>query len=417
MPEIAGLRLLDASGNPLTDASANPIQEASLPVFVGAGQVLFAQLGAGLGGFWGDLIASIVSGVVDAVLGGGGETNTDLREQLDLIRDDLENTAKNPANIATNVKTVVDQFPLDLSGAGGLTQEEHDWLLSRENLGTADVASAVGGMSISTLNTRNNADAMDFSLLMEYIARYLTWQAGFEGIPLPGNPYWRVCGYDMFNTQTWVGTWPGGPNYTNPPVFDMSLIQYGDTLKSFIEREYSGTDIVFEGPDEFPAGTQAIIRVGEPNDSAWFRCTLTDADIAACWPQLSQSYPEDPANIVVNVDVPGAAPIWPGLDNVTVGSSAALSDGLVIEGPMDGLLFTIDSASANKGKYGFGSVSSWQHVGAVIFGTDRGDYERAQSFGIDTEVVVPHTMKVADSAIIRFNGGFTGTVRPWTKTT
>lgn len=106
-------------------------------------------------------------------------------------------------------------------------------------------------------------------------------------------------------------------------------------------------------------------------------------------------------------------PVWPGADNVDYGTEVSLSDGLVIDGPLDGLVIHIATAPAKTGRYGFGDVNSWTHAGGVIFCTDAGDYERAQPIGLDDQVLVPTTMAHAASAIIRLGAGFTGTVTPW----
>lgn len=111
--------------------------------------------------------------------------------------------------------------------------------------------------------------------------------------------------------------------------------------------------------------------------------------------------------------IPPQRPVWPGVANVTLGAEVALSNGLTIAGPLHGLLFTITEAAPRAQKYLFGTVASWSRVGAVIFESDRGDFERSQTFSIDTQVMVPMTMEVADSAIIRLNTGWVGTVRPW----
>lgn len=109
-------------------------------------------------------------------------------------------------------------------------------------------------------------------------------------------------------------------------------------------------------------------------------------------------------------------PLWPGLAGVTLGTEVALADDLVIDGPLHGLLFTITGQPEHTQKYMFGDVASWARVGQVLFTTDRGDYERSQSFGIDAQVLTPLTMEVAASAVLRVNPNWTGTVRPWTRT-
>lgn len=106
-------------------------------------------------------------------------------------------------------------------------------------------------------------------------------------------------------------------------------------------------------------------------------------------------------------------PVWPGVENVTIGESLTLSDGLTINGPMHGLVVAVSRIAPGGGGYEFGSVKSHSHVGGVIFCTDRGDYERSQSLGLQTQILVPFTMEQAESAILRLNGGFSGTVRSW----
>lgn len=108
--------------------------------------------------------------------------------------------------------------------------------------------------------------------------------------------------------------------------------------------------------------------------------------------------------------------LWPGLAGVTLGDAVAISNGLVVTGPMHGILVNITDAPAGAGKYVFGDVNSWQHTGGVIFCSDNGYYERAESFGLEQQILVPRTMEMAASAVLRVNSGWVGTVRPWTRT-
>lgn len=127
---------------------------------------------------------------------------------------------------------------------------------------------------------------------------------------------------------------------------------------------------------------------------------------------------DDIIDAVSGIDVSGAKPqnLWPGAGNAEIGEPIALSDGLVVTGPLNGLLFTITGTPSGAGKYVFGDVDSWQHTGGVIFCTDNGYYERAESFGLETQIVVPRTMEQAASAVVRLNSGWSGTVRAWTRT-
>lgn len=107
------------------------------------------------------------------------------------------------------------------------------------------------------------------------------------------------------------------------------------------------------------------------------------------------------------------APVWPGLANVTLGTTLTLSDGLVVPGPLDGLLLTVSSVSYPVSFYPFGTHKSFVKVGAVVFVDDNGQLEHSQSIGLDTQVLCPLVMNQAASAIVRLKSGTVGTVRPW----
>lgn len=119
-----------------------------------------------------------------------------------------------------------------------------------------------------------------------------------------------------------------------------------------------------------------------------------------------------------NLPTAGGAPtLWPGEALVDLGTEVAIVDGMTVTGPMHGLLMTVTAQPVRYQVYQFGDVNSWARVGAVIFGTDRDDYERSQTFGLDRQILNPQTMEVAASAIIRINEGWEGTVRTWKRST
>lgn len=129
---------------------------------------------------------------------------------------------------------------------------------------------------------------------------------------------------------------------------------------------------------------------------------------------------QDILDAINNISIPApadayvGAPVWPGVANATVYAPYNIADGLTIQGPLHGLLFTITGQPAGAGRYRFGPHNSWTKCGATIFTSDRGDHERAQQFGLDAHIVCPKEMRVAASATLRLNTGWTGTVRRFT---
>jgi hypothetical protein len=109
-------------------------------------------------------------------------------------------------------------------------------------------------------------------------------------------------------------------------------------------------------------------------------------------------------------------PVWPGIANVTLGASQALADGLLIPGPLAGVIIVISAVPQPISYYPFGPIKSYVHVGGIAFVDDNGQVETVQPIGLDANVVCPKAMVLADHAYIRLQSGVTGTVRPWTKT-
>lgn len=122
----------------------------------------------------------------------------------------------------------------------------------------------------------------------------------------------------------------------------------------------------------------------------------------------------------VTGEAPAAAnagpPVWIDEEHATIDSPIALSDGLIIEGPMDGVLVTITGSPSGATKFTFGETDSWRYVGAVIFETDRGDAEWSQPIGLEAQIVTPRTMQHASAARFRVSSGWTGTVRAFSVT-
>lgn len=135
------------------------------------------------------------------------------------------------------------------------------------------------------------------------------------------------------------------------------------------------------------------------------RARLTSAEFALTTPPLRP---------LATMDSQPA--LWPGEDATTPGVPLALEDGLVVQGPLDGVLIDVTGHPSGAGKYGFGDVNSWRYLGAVLFFTDDGHAEWPIQIGPESGIVTPRSMARAASAILRLNPGFTGTLTPWTRT-
>ncbi len=111
-----------------------------------------------------------------------------------------------------------------------------------------------------------------------------------------------------------------------------------------------------------------------------------------------------------------AAPVWPGLAKVTLGTSVALSDAFTITETMDGVLVAITAAPVGRGSYDYDGVKSYQNVGSLSFFSDDGDQEFQLALGFTSAVYCPRAMAHAAGVRVRTSPGLTGTCTAWTIT-
>jgi hypothetical protein len=182
------------------------------------------------------------------------------------------------------------------------------------------------------------------------------------------------------------------------PFWDWSDIRVDDSLRSFVTRQNPGQTILepynVGGPVFTTAGT------GAEEINTW-QTVLDNASFLLLRDRI----------FATSV---GTAPIWPGLSGVTLGAPVALSDGLVVSGPLSGVLVAITSVPTPISYYPFGTIKSFVRAGALCFTTDNGQSEFPEPFGPDSQVILPKTMTQADSATVRLASGIVGTITPFT---
>jgi len=221
------------------------------------------------------------------------------------------------------------------------------------------------------------------------------WAAQQRGFP-------QVQEDTPFATGLWtlVGTWgEDGVSDPNPnTTFDLdvtTILTSDATSADWLNRVYSTVTWL-------PAFPNGCLGLDDVDGSNW--SWVVDLPIDK-WLALK-------ADLGLS-STSKSAPIWPGLSNVTLGSSTALSNGLVVTGPMDGVIVAITSAPAGKAKYVYGTVAAYQHVGALSFESDNSDQEAFQPLQFESQVYVPNTMMQAASVRFKVDPAVTGTVTPW----
>lgn len=108
------------------------------------------------------------------------------------------------------------------------------------------------------------------------------------------------------------------------------------------------------------------------------------------------------------------APVWPSLDQVTLGAPVAFDGNVDVTADMDGVLVTLTTSPTKTGKYMLGNVDLWYGLGRISFESDNGDVEPWQYLAFDNGIFAPKTMAHASAVHLQVLGGAEGTVTPWT---
>lgn len=110
-------------------------------------------------------------------------------------------------------------------------------------------------------------------------------------------------------------------------------------------------------------------------------------------------------------------PVWPGAAGVVYGDLQDLQSGLVVPGPMHGVIVNITSVDPGTGHYDYDVQRCWRNIGAVSFVNDVGDHEHWQPLGFQHAFYTPKTMTQAASCKLHLGRGPQGTIRPWSYAT
>ena len=113
----------------------------------------------------------------------------------------------------------------------------------------------------------------------------------------------------------------------------------------------------------------------------------------------------------------GTAPIWPGVDRVTYGTTIPCAESTVIEVPMDGIAILVTSYPATRARWGAAPYLSVYHTGRLAFITDDGAVEPFQYMGWTSAIFTPQTMTRAAGCVIYLEPNVEAAATPWDITT
>lgn len=357
-----------------------------------------------------------------------------------------------------------------LGTGGGLTTEEHDHLIALENTDVSGVPDGVWAYPVAVRWADQSANgSLDAITVLQYMSQLMADQSSYIGLPHPSNPWVLWANNDPWQYALDAG-YIRSPNIAPPPIPDFSLVQAGDTVLSFLQRTQptrGWTDIPssYGHGQGWPGQIWCQLIPGADNTRYW-RTRITQADIdkaldtSAIMAKLDLIQPDEDTSLtslnvneaaigldvgsvlsLVGILMGGEAeltiqmvldaiaalaaaegsqivvpPVWPGLDNVTLGTPVGFDGNVDVTADMDGVLVTLTTSPTKTGHYMLGNVDLWYGLGRISFESDNGDVEPWQYLAFDYGIFVPRTMQHASAVHLQVLGGAEGTVTPWTIT-
>lgn len=384
MPIIPGVDLEDAASTALADASAAVLGEPNLDFSTLVNQTNYVLAGAGAG-ILQDIAGVIVEKVMSLLLGGDGmpaavatiddiqpifdglgygnppvgNINTDLSDLLAYLTSEFGTIGTEATTNATNIRGDISGVSTKVDGTPGSVWGYH---LANYGHAAGDVLEDAG---VSAVNLA--AHAM---------------------YPLKDCPGFLVQGY-MYSG--YVDT------LTSKPAPDWSDIRADDTRLTWLQR----TELNNTWSEDVTTGAVFCHPTGYGGQFE-YHLGYSEAEFTAL------------KNTLLNLNSGSGSALWPGIDNVTLGTPVALAEGVTIAEAMDGVLIAMSVIPPKTGSYTFDTQESYLHMGGVAFYSDNGDYEQAQSFSFVNHIIMPKAIAHPAGCVLRCKGNTVGTATPFT---
>jgi len=256
-----------------------------------------------------------------------------------------------------------------------------------------DNAAAIWSYGLSQQMANGNVFNASAAEWLYMLGHSLAIYSATEGVPDGRQPWYRLV-FGGSSTGYSLGYSMSITTQARPDPPDFTQLRAGDTVLSFMQRTQPAYSWTGTGPSGVAGTGIAWKNLYGGNTGVWWRTGFT-----------------------LPVSLPGQlAPVWPGIDYVTLGAPVALSADLELAGPMDGLLIAITTPPTGLGKFIIGDRTWWYRLGQIAFVSDNGEVEPWQYLAWDQSVYCPRQMNQAASALIRCMAGAAGTATPWVVT-
>jgi hypothetical protein len=270
---------------------------------------------------------------------------------------------------------------------------------------TDDIADTVWSWEGSSYRINHSQFGLSMQQQLEGLWQVMALQLGFQGTPLPTRPWFTLCTAYPDGVITSGYDWDSATTFGFPAEPDWSAWVDGDTPYSFLNRTQPSFGWTLTGPGGANDGRTAWKPQGDPGVFRnWLRSNFTELD-GGGQPRLTPP---------PTITFPPAPPTISTAAHMSIGASHALVDGLVITGPLHGVLVNLTTPPLGGSVWNIGSHQTYYNWGTVGFQSDHGELEPLQFLGWDQGVYKPRDMTVAAAAHFQVTRTPVGTVRPFT---
>lgn len=226
-------------------------------------------------------------------------------------------------------------------------------------------------------------------------ARYVL---GTTGLSLPGVPGFSLLVGDTAWLPDAYSQWGDTTSIPRPGPIDLDAIVPAGGVLSYLQSTQPSFVWQYGGPDgSNQTGDDTVWAPAVGMYGAWWKCSYSDS-------LLSLLASPEPATI----------PLWPGLENVTLGEAQEFTGKILVTGPMNGILLTITSVPKGQSAYEEAGTTRYKGLGWLAFHADSGDLENHQQIEWPDSVYSPRTFMEASACDVWTKPGTSGIVQTWT---